>query len=330
MTSVAVSLKATCPFQEERLAPPPDFRYIGLDAGPRVKLGYLAGLVGATATLGAGLAGGFGSRGMLAMAIVGAAATLALGRAGGPHGARGWQAHGVAMAIVPWGVLVHPEEKSRVLRWPGVERVDARVIYGSDTGTPESLWSIVTVETSREKLSGRAPGAVAIERLQVHVEAYAREASHVVALDLSGAEPGEGPLEPEVEPLLEAARAYIVGAPASDRLGLPASGYRRTSAKATSARAVAELRSVLRDRVAKPIDPRAFAAVIAAELGATDLIDDLLALIQCPHPIIAAVARAAAKKLGVGTSRAGSLDEVAPFLMDQDVSALEAWAERAR
>jgi hypothetical protein len=225
-------------------------------------------------------------------------------------------------------VLVHPEEKSRVLHWPGVERVESKVIYGSDTGTPESLWSVVTVETSREKLSGRAPGAVPLEQLQVHVDAYAREAAHVVALDLGGSEPGEGPLEPEVEPLLEAARAYIVGAPASDRLGLPSSGYRRTSAKATSARAVSELRGVLRDRVAKPIDPRAFAAVIAAELGATDLIDDLLALIQCPHPVIAAVARVAAKKLGVSSSRSGGVDEVAPFLMDQDVSALEKWAAR--
>ena len=89
VTSVAVSLMAACPSQEERLAPPPDFRYIGLDAGPRVTLGYLAGLLGATATVGAGLAGGFGSRALLGGAIAGAAATLALGRAGGPHGASG-------------------------------------------------------------------------------------------------------------------------------------------------------------------------------------------------------------------------------------------------
>ena len=311
---------------DERLAPPPDFRYVGLDAGPRVQLGYLAGLLGAAATVGTGFACGFGSRGVIAAAIAATATTITLGRAGGPHGARGWQAHGVPMAIVPWGVLVHPEEKSRVLRWSGVARVDAKVIYRTDTGTPESLWSVVTVETPREKLSGRARGSVPLERLQVHVEAYARESSHVVALDLSGDEPGEGPFEPEVEPLLEAARAYIVGAPASDRLGLPSSGYRRTSAKATSARAVSELRAVLRDRVPKRVDPRAFAAVIAAELGATELVDDLLALIQCPHPVIAAVARVAAQKLGARSAHAGCVDEVAPFLMDQDVSALESWA----
>ena len=34
----------------------------------------------------------------------------------------------------------------------------------------------------------------------------------------------------------------------------------------------------------------------------------------------------AAKKLGVSSSRSGGVDEVAPFLMDQDVSALEKWA----
>ncbi len=303
----------------DMLAPPPDFRYVGLEAGPRLQIGLIAGLVSAGATAAATAA--YGSRGLVVAAAGALAASLAL-RGAGLRG--GWLARGVAMAIVPWGILVEPDDHSRVLRWAGVARVDAQTIYGKDTGTSTSRWSVVTVETPREKLSGRAPGAVPIERLLVHHEAYARESAHVMALDLNGDEASEGPTEPELAQVLAAARAWIVGAPASQRLGLPAAGYRNAAAKKASPEAVAELRAVLRDRTAKRVDPRAFAAVLAAELGATELAEDLVALVQCPNPLIAAVAKTAARKLGSG-SAIGDLDEVAPFLMGQDVEALERW-----
>lgn len=300
------------------LAPPPDFRYVGLEAAPRVQIGLVAGLVGAGATALATAA--YGPRGMVIAAAGALAASLAV-RGAGSHG---WLVHGVAMAIVPWGVLVEPRERARVLRWAGVARVDARTIYAKDTGTPTSRFSVVTVETPREKLSGRAPGAVPIERLLVHHEAYAKESAHVMALDLDGEIASEGPTEPELAQVLAAARAWIVAAPASQRLGLPAGGYRSASSKSAGPEAIGALRAVLRDRTAKRVDPRAFAAVLAAELGARELADDLHALVQCPNPLIAAVAKTAARKLGA--SSAGDLDEVAPFLMAEDLAVLEAWA----
>jgi hypothetical protein len=318
-----VTIAASIP-PADMLAPPPDFRYVGLEAGPRVQLGLVAGLAGVAATSFATAA--FGMRGMLIAAAGALATSIALRGAGLRNGRLGgWLMHGVPMAIVPWGILVEPAERARVLRWAGVARVDAQTIYGKDTGTPTSRWSVVTVETPREKLSGRAPGAVPIERLLVHHEAYARESSHVMALDLNGEIAGEGPTEPEFSQVLAAARAWLVGAPASQRLGLPAGGYRSAAAAHASPEAVAELRAVLRDRTAKRIDPRAFAAVLAAELGAKDLAEDLVKLEQCPHPLIAAVAKTAARKLGTD-SPTGDLEEVAPFLMAQDVEALEAWA----
>jgi hypothetical protein len=198
------------------------------------------------------------------------------------------------------------------------------MFYGTDTGTPTTRWSVVTVETARERLSGRAPGAVPLERLVVHMEAYARESAHVIALDLDGEIPGEGPCEPELEPVLEAVRAFLFGPPASNRLGLPAAGYRDASPRAPSAVCLATLRAVLRDRTARSVDPRAFACVLAAELDAKELVGDLLALVQCPHPLIAAVANAAAQRLG-GGGATGGLDEVAPFLRAEDLTALEAW-----
>jgi hypothetical protein len=53
----------------------------------------------------------------------------------------------------------------------------------------------------------------------------------------------------------------------------------------------------------------------------------LLELVQSPHPLLAAIAKVAARKLGAPTSRAGALDEVAPFLHTEDMEAMAAWAE---
>jgi hypothetical protein len=91
--------------------------------------------------------------------------------------------------------------------------------------------------------------------------------------------------------------------------------------------AVDELRRILRDRSSRSVDPRPFACVLAAELGAVELVEDLVSLVQSPHPIVAAVAKQAARKLGVSTTKVGSLDEVAPFLLEDDARALEAWAQ---
>lgn len=229
------------------------------------------------------------------------------------------------MAIVPWGVLIDPDERPRVLRWAAVRKVHVEMTHGRDEGTPTTSCSFVTVETDRDKWTGRAAGTVPLDRLLAHLDAYAKEQSHSIALDLEGCRAGEGPLEPECEPLISAARGYLESAPASTRLGLPPGGYRRASVRAAGPDTLAELRAVLTDRTSHEADPRAFAAVVAAELEAKELADDLVALIQCPHPVIAAVARQAALKLGVDPTKAGSLAEVAPFLMPQDAEHLAAW-----
>ncbi len=307
------------------LPPAPDFRYVGLEPGPRTRVGLWASLIGAGASVGAGAIHGFGVRGMVLTAITAAAAALALRGVGGPRAASVWRAAPVAMAIVPWGILVDPDGEPRVLRWAAVKKVHVQMIYGRDQATPTTLWSLVIVETEREKLAARTPGAVSIDRLLAHLEGYAEEQSHAIALDLDGEASTDGPLEPYCETLIGAARAYVASATASSRLSLPPGGYRQAGAQVASGQTISTLRDVLRDRAPRVVDPRAFAAVLAAELHATALAEDLVALVQAPHPVIAAVARAAALKLGVATARAGSLDEVAPFLVDRDVDALAAW-----
>lgn len=319
---------------EGKLPPPPDFRYVGLEAAPR-GWGLGAGTVaGAFAALGAGsalLSGGASGRGLLlsALGAVTTALVVGLGTSGPSalrrHARRGGSA--VPMAIVPWGVLVEPDEVPRVLRWAAVRSVQVDMIHGRDQATPTTLWSLVTVETERERLAARAPGAVPIDRLMVHLEAYADEAAHGVALDLDGERRAFGPYEPDVEPLLGAARAWLESSEASSRLDLPPVGYRRTGgATAVGPRGVELLRGILRDRTPKPVDPRPFAAVVAAELGVRALAADLVTLVQSPHALLAAVAKSAARRLGEGIVKVGTVDEVAPFLPERDVQALAAWS----
>jgi hypothetical protein len=303
------------------LPPAPDFRYVGLRPGPRIAW---ASLLGAGATLGAAMLHGVSMHTLMVTAVTATATAVALRGVGGARVS--WRTRTVPMAIVPWGILVEPETSARVLRWAAVKRVNVEMMYGRDMATPTTLWSVVTVETDHERLAGRTPGAVAIDRLVAHLDAYAEEQSHGIALDLDGERAAEGPAEPDCEPLLAAARAYVESAPASSRLGLPSGGYRQASARAASDHTIATLREILRDPTPRKVDPRAFAAVVAAELNAKPLAEDLVALVQSPHPVIAAVAKVAARKLGVATARVGLLDELAPFLADRDVETLLAWS----
>ena len=103
------------------------------------------------------------------------------------------------------------------------------------------------------------------------------------------------------------------------------SAFCRNQALTPTPRAIEVLRRILRDRTPKAADPRAFAAVVAAELHARELVPELVALTQCPHPLVAAVARQAARKLGAACAQTGTLDEVAPFLFEADRARLDAW-----
>jgi hypothetical protein len=309
------------------LAPPPDFRYVGLSPSSGRRAGVWAGALGMGAVVGFGLCEGLGAAriaGLTAAAVLAASAAYRVRRLR----AAARQSSPPLLAIVPWGVLVESEDRSSALHWAGIDKVETDVVYGRDLGTPTTRYSLVTIETAHERLVGRAAGAVCLERLTIHLPAYAREASHVVALDLDGECAADGPSEPTFEPLLSSARAYVASGMASDRLELPARSYRQNGAPG-GARAVDVLGAVLRDRTAHAVDPRPFAAVVAAEIGATPLVDDLIDLVQSPHPVVAAVAKVAATRLGVCKTRVGALDEVEPFLLRRDADALAAWGDVA-
>jgi hypothetical protein len=58
------------------------------------------------------------------------------------------------------------------------------------------------------------------------------------------------------------------------------------------------------------------------------LVPELVQLTQCPHPLVAAFAKQAARKLGAARAKTGTLDEVAPFLFEGERARLDAWIER--
>ncbi len=311
----------------ERLAPAPDFRYVGFEPPPRGDLRVIGSIVTGSATAGIALIGHASAFGAALVGLFATAITAMSLRARSSPIAR-WGARSVRMGFTPWGIVIDDAERTehRVLRWSAIERVHLEMIYGRDQHTPSTLFSNVQVETPRERFTARARGAVPLDTVLVHMEAYAREQAHTVALDLDGTREGDGPFEPDFEPLMSSALESIDSAPSSQRLGLPPSGYRRAAARAASSATTSLLRSILRDRSAKRIDPRPLAAVLAAELKATELCDDLSMLASSPHPLLAAVARAAALKLGAHATKVGAIDEVAPFLHAADVDRITGWA----
>lgn len=309
------------------LAAAPDFRYVGLEPGQELGPRVAASLFLAGGGVGAGLLRELGVlHAALGAFLAATGLALVWRRVAAPMRRVGMIR--APFAIVPWGVLVDDIESPRALRWAAIRSLHVHTIYGRDAATPSTLWSLVTLRTDHELFAGRTAGAAPLERLLAHLELYASEQSHAVALDLDGeCASTAGPLEPEFERILAAALETLSSAPSSHRLGLERS-YRATKSAAGDD-TLGSLRAILRDRREHALDRRPLAAVIAAELGLNELVPDLVSLVQSPHPMVAATAKAAALRLGATRARVGGIDEVAPFLTPDDVETLGAWIASA-
>lgn len=311
-----------------RRVPPPDFRYVWLAPGPSsVGVSVAAGTIGLA---GAAVAvwGAEGPMLSLGVPLLGSAIVLVLARVDRRLPAmRG--AREVAMAIVPWGVLVTPDTDPRVVRWPAVRRVTVDVAHTIRGGTPSILSSLVTVHTEREVLAGRTAGSVDLERLVANLEGYAEEAARPIAGDIEGmAAVGDGVIEPVAGALLQVAAELCATSRGAAQLGLPNGGYRTVAARVAAPETIAVLREALGGSYGCPADPRPLACVLAGSLGAVELVPELLLLASSPHPIVAAFAKAAALRLGAPPNRAGSLDEVSAFLFEEDVALAQRWIEQ--
>jgi hypothetical protein len=306
-----------------RKVPPPDFRYVSLGpASMPVASATLAGTVGI-----AGFGAAFWSAGHdpVLLSVVGsmaAASAVALARS-----ALGWATgravHEVPMAVVPWGVVLWPESGRRVLRWPAVSKVEVDAQHSLRGGTPSIEWTRVAVHTEREIFAARARGAAGLERLVANLDAYAAEAARPPSIDLEGTVPvGDDVTEPIAALLARHAAELRRSGRGAARLHLPDSGYRTVGHMGAGPETLIELRAALEGDPAAPADARPLACAIAAELGAAALLPEITALVSSPHPLTAAFAVAAALRLGASQSRAGSLDELSPFLFDEDMQFL--------
>ncbi len=318
-------------------APPPDFRYVGLSTeSPRgtAVWGLVAGGAVAAGVAASPLSLPLGQS-VMAYVGVAAAVTLLARRAArravrsffsGEDSAESLASARLALALVPWGVLVESRGGLRALRWAAVKNVEMTVVHGRDDLTPVTKFSQVRIDTSGGALVGYASGAAPLDRLVAHLGAYAGEQDCAIALDLDGDRPSGRVHETQVEPLLSAARSFLASGEGYAALALPSASYRTTWTRAASDDTIDILRAVLVGRDAEPYDRRPFAAVVAAELKATELIDELIALVDSPHPLVASVAKAAALRLGAPTSWVGSLDEIEAFLAPADLDALRLFA----
>ncbi|WP_437731326.1 hypothetical protein [Sorangium sp. So ce1335] len=312
-----------------RKLPPPDFRYVCLHPEPGSTGALAAGTAGLAGIAAAVWSAGSQTLSLGLMAMGSALGVLALARAEhrlpAQRGARE-----VTMAVVPWGILVDPDTEPRVLRWPAVKRVRVDVSHTMRGGTPAIVSSLVTVHTARDVLAGRAAGAVDLERLLANLEGYAQEAARPVAGDIEGQTAlGDGVTEPIAAALLQAADGVCATSRGAAQLALPGGGYRTAAARAAAPETVAVLRSALSWSHDCPADPRPLAAILAAELGAAELVPELLRLASSPHPVAAAFGKAAALRLGAPPNRAGSLDEVEAFLFEEDVEIGKRWIASA-
>jgi hypothetical protein len=303
-----------------RLAPLPDFRYVELGA-PRIEPNWFRPTCVAALVLFAMLT----SRGTVSHAV-GAAAAVFLGvlLVEALIAARGFSRGGEPLVIVPWGVVVGSDARSRVLRWAAVDAVDVDRKLGGDQGTPLVVLTRVRISSRHEAFVGAARGDVGLDVLAANLGAIRGESSREIAVDLERRGFALCQTEPVAASLLAAAKSYVHSSDARLLLDVD-SDYRARAGGHASRRTQEVLRRALQDEVADGPDIRPFAIVLAAEWGIVGLVESILALTQSPNPIVAAVARAGAKKLGASDSRAGSVDEVAAFLHEADRDRLVSW-----
>jgi hypothetical protein len=277
-------------------------------------------------TFGLGLVLGAGADGptVLMASVAGGITALLVARCFGPT-LPALDPHAARLAIVPWGVLVHSEPVPRRLRWAAVKSIEVDFVHEMDHATPATRWSLVTIRTERETLGGRAPGQVSLERLEAYFPSYAEEAARPVALDLEGTIGLDEWIEPIFELLLAEARRLINTGALAERLDLAPRSYREPRPARPSAEAVHRLEAVLRSAPETPADPRPLAALIAAELGATELGGALGELVTSPHPLLAAIARGSALRLGADIKRVGAIEELVDFVPARELEQIDRW-----
>ncbi|TKD00336.1 hypothetical protein [Polyangium fumosum] len=227
----------------------------------------------------------------------------------------------VAMRIEPWGFVLDPEGTEDVLPWPRISNLRHRTVLLSEQNTVDMFFVEVDGETHRAVCPVSAPLAV----LPVAFPGYVAAAKRPVALDLEGAMSIEGTRATFAE-LLTRARRTLESPDGAAQLGMPAAGYRGVASRAAGHETAAILRGALTGH-RRAVDEGPLAAMLAAMLGTRELLPEVLTLCMSPSPLVAAVGKAAALRLGAAPMQPGAVEEVLPFLPEDEVRAIERFAQ---
>lgn len=231
------------------------------------------------------------------------------------------------VAIVPWGILLDPDTDPQALPWPKVRELSfTRVDREGNRNNDAPAITIMLFDTEAGVVQAQGEDGEWVSSVDAFAPRFARSALRGPAGELTGTDALDTTGLPPTLALLRRAEAVLDSADGRSSLGIEAGNYRTISSKTAGP----ETKQILRDALwndGSPADPGPLAAVLTAELGVTDLLPDLLRLILSTSPLLAATARAAARKLGASPAHAGSLDELTHFLPEKDLAELRRWTD---
>jgi hypothetical protein len=240
---------------------------------------------------------------------------------------------------VPWGIVIDPDGDPTPVPWsrmrhvsftltqPDRNRLLASSFYGieRDRRDDAPARALLVFETDVGAVQAAGEDGEWIAELRSLVPRVAKAAERWPAGDLYGTAFLEVNDLPVSLALFRHAEAILASADGRASLGLPEQGdYRTTHSRVAGPETLDVLRRALWK--GEGLDPGPLAAVLAAELGIAELLPDLLRLILSPSPLLAAVAKASAMRLGASLVVAGSFDEVERFLPADVMAELRSWA----
>jgi hypothetical protein len=308
---------------------PAALRYQFLEPGPG-KRPWVSG----------GVAGGVGMGAMIAGTIVNGAPLLALLApvVGAVIGAVVAYSSGpleplknlraTPVSIVPWGIVVDPDPAVRAIPWSRVSAIRytfVRQQRNEDDLTPRRV--IMVFHVGEERIQGTAEEGEWVVSVTELYQRLARAAALPVAGDLAAETVLDTGGLPPALALMRRAAAILDSADGRATLGLESGGYRTTTSRIAGEATREVLRKALHNGSGAR-DPGPIACILAAELGVRSLLQDILVLILSPSPLLAAVARASAVRLGASLMSAGSVDELRFFLPPADLAELREWMRR--
>jgi hypothetical protein len=307
---------------------PARLRYLELEPGPREGADWLMGLQFG------GIAGllALGEYGKLAALLGGPAVAAVYIGVGALVARRRWGSMPpvpVAMAFTPWGVVLDPNRRPTAVHWLAISDLDHERIEGRRRNAyrgERPADSVVRIVYEQKRHVGKRDFESELEGLEALWRKLAREQARPVAL---GLEPGSPKLERSPSrafaTLHDAVRAYLASEGGQSALFDHRGGYRERE-RVLRPEAKERLLARLREPPGE-LEHAPFAAVLAAELGVVEAIRVLAEQILTPHPFVAAVLKAAALRLGAPPMLPGTIDEVRPFLPDEELDALSAWVK---